>query len=54
MRMSNLVEATDLESDYEDFTMMEDQFKDYLRFKMRFRFGVQVAFPDEIVSFKLV
>lgn len=53
MRMSNVVEATDLESDYEDFTMMEDQFKDYLRFKMRFRFGVQVGFPDEIVQFEL-
>lgn len=54
MRMSNMVEGTDLESDYESFSMMEDQFKDYLRFKMRFRFGVQVGFPDEIVSFKLV
>lgn len=54
LRMSNLVFGTDLESDYEDFTMMEDQFKDYLRFKMRFRAGVQVGFPDEIVSFKLV
>lgn len=54
MRMSNLVGATDLESDYEDFVMKPDQFDDYLRFKMRFRFGVQVGFPDEIVSFKLV
>lgn len=54
MRMSNMVFGTDLESDYEDFSMMEDQFKDYLRFKMRFRAGVQVGFPDEIVSFKLV
>jgi hypothetical protein len=54
MRMENLVEATDLESDYEDFAMMEDQFKDYLRFKMRFRFGVQVGFPDQIVTFKPV
>lgn len=53
MRMSNLVFGTDLESDYEDFTMMEDQFKDYLRFKMRFRAGVQVGFPDEIVEFTL-
>lgn len=53
MRMSNLVFGTDLESDYEDFTMMEDQFKDYLRFKMRFRAGVQVGFPDEIVKFTL-
>lgn len=54
MRTSNMVGATDLESDYESFSMMEDQFKDYLRFKMRFRYGVQVAFPDQIVSFKLV
>lgn len=54
IQMSNLVEATDLESDYEDFVMKPDQFDDYLRFKMRFRFGVQVGFPDQIVSFKLV
>jgi hypothetical protein len=53
LQVGNMVEATDLESDYEDFAMMEDQFKDYLRFKMRFRFGVQVGFPDEIVQFKL-
>ena len=54
MRMSNMVGATDLESDYESFSMMEDQFKDYIRFKMRFRCGVQIAFPDQVVSFKLV
>lgn len=54
LEMINMVEATDLESDYEDFRMMPDQFDDYLRFKMRFRFGVQVGFPDQIVSFKLV
>lgn len=54
IRMSNMVEATDLESDYEDFRMIPDQFDDYLRFKMRFRFGVQVGFPNEISQFKLV
>lgn len=54
LRMSNMVEATDLESDWEKFRMYQDQFEDYLRFKMRFRFGVQVGFPDQIVSFKLV
>lgn len=54
MQTTNMVAGTDMESDYEDFTMMPDQFNDYLRFKMRFRFGVQVGFPDEIVSFKLV
>lgn len=53
MQVGNMVFGTDLESDYEDFRMMPDQFDDYLRFKMRFRAGVQVGFPDEIVSFKL-
>lgn len=53
-RMPNFVGATDLEHEEEDFTMMEDQFKDYLRFKVKFKFGVQVAFPEEIVTFKLV
>ncbi len=53
-RMSNLVGATDLETDFEQFKMYEDQFEDYLRFKMRFKYGVQVAFPDQVVSFKLV
>lgn len=54
IRMSNMVEATDLENEYEDWAMMEDQFKDYLRWKVRFKFGVQVGFPTEITSFKLV
>lgn len=54
VQMTNLVEATDLESDYEDFRMIPDQFDDYIRFKMRFRFGVQYGFPDQIVSFKLI
>lgn len=53
-RMENFVAATDLESDYEQFVMKPDQFDDYLRFKTRFKFGVQVAFPDQIVTFKLV
>jgi hypothetical protein len=54
MRMSNLFEAVDLENEEEKFEIMEDQFKDFLRFKAMFKFGVNVAFPNEIVSFKLV
>jgi len=53
-RMSNLFAGVDLENEYEQFSIMEDQFKDYLRFKVQFKYGVNVAFPDEIVSFKLV
>lgn len=53
MRMYNIVAATDLESDLEKWEMIPDQFNEYLRFKVKFRFGVNVAFPDQIVSFKL-
>jgi len=54
LRMSNMFAGVDLENEYESFSMMEDQFKDYLRFKVQFKYGVNVAFPDEIVQFKLV
>ncbi len=54
MRMSNLFAGVDLENEEDKFEMMEDQFKDYLRFKAQFKYGVNVAFPDEVVSFKLV
>lgn len=52
-RMYNIVAATDLESDLEKWELIPDQFDEYLRFKVKFRFGVNVAFPDQIVSFKL-
>lgn len=53
MEMYQMIGATDLEHDFEDFVMMPDQFNDYLRFRMKFRYGVQVAFPDQIVKFTL-
>ncbi len=53
MRMKNLVAATDLQNEDEDFKIMPDQFGDYLRFKAHFKYGVNVAFPNEVVSFKL-
>lgn len=54
IRMSNMYSGTDLENEEEQFDMIPDQFKDYLRFKAGFKYGVNVAFPNEIVSFKLV
>lgn len=54
LRMSNMYAGTDLQNEEEDWTIMPDQFKDYLRFKARFKYGVNVAFPDEISTFKLV
>lgn len=54
LRMSNMYAGTDLEGEWENFSIMPDQFKDYLRFKTRFKYGVNVAYPDEISTFKLV
>lgn len=52
-RMSNFYAGVDLEGEEDKFSMMEDQFKDYLRFKAQFKYGVNVAFPNEIVQFTL-
>ena len=54
IRTSNMFEAVDMENEEEKFEIMADQFNNYLRFDAEFKFGVNVAFPDEIVSFKLV
>lgn len=54
IRMSNMYYGVDLENDYEQWSIMEDQFKDYLRFKVLFKAGVNVAFPNEIVQFKFI
>lgn len=54
IRMSNMFYGVDLENDYEQWSIMPDQFKDFLRFKVLFKAGVNVAFPNEIVQFKLV
>jgi hypothetical protein len=53
-RMTNFVAATDMLHEEEKWEIMPDQFNNYLRFQAFFRFGVNVAFPDQIVSFKLV
>lgn len=54
MRMSNLYAAVDMEHEEDKYRMMEDQFKNFIRFDAHFKYGVNVAFPDEIVQFKLV
>ena len=54
IRTSNMFEAVDMENEYEKWVLLPDQFKNYLRFDAEFKFGVNVAFPDEITSFKLV
>ncbi len=54
MRTSNMYAGVDMENEEEKWEILPDQFKNYLRFNVEFKYGVNVAFPDEIVSFKLV
>ena len=54
LRMSNMFAGVDLENEEEKWEIMPDQFKDYLRFKTEFKYGVNIAFPDQVVTFKLV
>lgn len=54
MRMGNIFAAVDMEGEEDTFAMFEDQFKNYLRFQVHFKYGVNVAFPNEITTFKLV
>jgi hypothetical protein len=53
IRMSNMYAAVDLENEEERWDMKPDQFNNYLHFQVDFKYGVNVAFPNEIVSFKL-
>ena len=54
MRTSNMFAAVDLQNEEDEFTITPDQFNDYLRFKAHFKYGVNVAFPAEIVQFKFI
>ena len=53
-RKSNFYIGVDLLSEEEQFMLMPDQYGLSLNFLADFKVGVQVAFPAEIVSFKLV
>jgi hypothetical protein len=52
-RMSNFYIGTDMENEEEQFKMWESQDNGDYRFKADFKAGVQVAKPEEIVTFKL-
>jgi hypothetical protein len=53
-RTSNFYIGTDLMSEEEKFMLVPDQYGLNLNFLADFKAGVQVAFPAEVVSFKLV
>lgn len=52
-KLDNVYVGTDMQNDSEIFDMWFSKDNDEFRFKVEFGIGVQVAFPDEIVSFKL-
>jgi hypothetical protein len=47
---SNIYVGTDLLSDSEDFKIWYSQDNDEVRFKSKFKLGVQVAFPEFVVA----
>lgn len=53
MRMSNVYSATDLENEEERWEIFFAKEADEIRFIAEFKDGVNVAFPNEVVSFKL-
>jgi hypothetical protein len=54
IRMSNIYLGTDLENEEERWEIFFAKEADEIRFVAEFKDGINVAFPNEIVSFKLV
>lgn len=53
-RVSNLFVGTDLINEEEQFELIHDPYAMNIKFMAAFKFGVQFAFPDEMVDFILV
>lgn len=49
IRLSNMYKAVDLESDFEEIKMWYSQDDQVVKYTKKWKFGVQVAFPDEII-----
>ena len=52
-RMSNFFVGTDLANEEEELRYWYSQDNDEVRFRMTCKYGVQVAFPDQLVQFTL-
>jgi hypothetical protein len=50
---SNLYFGTDLLNDYESFTIKHDDVEDDVKFRAKWKQGVNVAFPEYVVFFEL-
>jgi hypothetical protein len=49
----NFVLGTDMQNEFEDFKMWYSMDDDNIKYTIRFKRGVQVAYPSQIVQFKL-
>jgi hypothetical protein len=52
-RLSNLFVGTDLANEEENFRFWFSEDNDIVRFRATMKYGVQIAFPDQLVQFKL-
>jgi hypothetical protein len=52
-RLSNLFVGTDLANEEEEYRFWYSQDNDEVRFRATMKYGVQIAFPDQLISFKL-
>ena len=52
-RISNFFVGTDLANEEEEYRFWYSQDNDEVRFRVTCKYGVQVAFPDQIVEFIL-
>ena len=52
-RLSNFFVGTDLANEEEDYRFWYSQDNDEVRFRATMKYGVQIAFPDQLVEFTL-
>jgi len=52
-RLSNLFVGTDLANEEEEYRFWYSQDNDEVRFRATMKYGVQIAFPDQLVQFTL-
>jgi hypothetical protein len=52
-RVTNMFVGTDLANEEEELKFWYSEDNDEVRFRASFKYGVQIAFPDQLVQFKL-
>ena len=52
-RLNNFFVGTDLANEEEEFKFWYSQDNDEVRYRVSMKYGVQIAFPDQLVQFKL-